>query len=318
MSETLTNTITFIFVVCAFSFIAASAAAIFFLLLKSQFGQAKTLVVTKGASDQPGIPFYIKKGRLIQETSYLETLATCTLTAKKVTDTADGKPAQVEVEYANAKTIALSAENIRSLAAIRTKLADVQRVGQTGPFWEVVKADFDALAGYAGQLPAYELPLESNVIRDTAFVDYDTPFYLNKVQPISGSAELSLELAADGSLSKVAAKAEDKAFEQVLGLLPADKLLEQAKGAATPAAATEQADKIAGSTAGTVGYEFSLTVEQRYVRHIRFTEIPDRSFRPGLQLADDGHWYRREVVADLSLAGKNAGTAPLASSESRQ
>lgn len=313
MPEILMNAITFLFVVCAFSLIAAAAAAIFFLLLRSQFGQAKTIVVTKGADAQPGIPFYIKKGRLIQETSYLETLAACTLTAKRVMGAADGTPAQVEVEYANAKTIALSDENIRSLAAIRAKLADVQRGGETGLLWEAVKGDFDALAVYTGQMPANAMP-ESNVIRETAFVDYDAPFYLNKVQPISGSAELSLELATDGTLTKVAAKAEDKAFEQFLGLLPADKLLEQTK----VGAATEQAAKTVDAMAGAVRYEFNLIVEQRYMRHIRFADVADRSFRPGLPLGDDSHWYRREIVADLSLAGKTTEAAPAASDRPKQ
>ncbi|MBK8798993.1 MAG: hypothetical protein IPM07_22945 [Anaerolineales bacterium] len=284
------------------------------MLLKSQFGQAKALAVTEKADARPGIPFYVKKGRLIQETSYLETLATCTLTAKKVTHGADGKPAQVEIEYAHAKTISLSPENISSLAAIRTKLADVQRAGELGPRWEKLKADFDALAVFIGQLPAHTLPLESNVIHETNFVDYDTPFYLNKLQPISGSAELSLELAADGTLTKAAVKAEEKAFEQVLDLLPTDKLLEQAKAGA----ATEQAAKTADAVTGVVSYEFNLVVEQRYVRHIRFADVADRSFRLGLPLSDDRHWYRREIVADLSPAGKPAEAAPAASDRPKQ
>ncbi len=162
------------------------------------------------------------------------------------------------------------------------------------------------------------VPLESNVIRESDFVRYGTPFYLNKVQLISGAAELSLELAADGTLTKAAAKAEEKAFEQVLGLLPTDKLLEKAKGAVAPAAAADQVTKIAGAAAGAIHYEFNLVAEQRYVRHIRFADVADRSFRPGLPLRDEGHWYRREAVIDLFSADKSVGAALPASGEQKQ
>lgn len=319
MSESLGDVTAFFLVFLGLSLMAGVFAAVFFWLLKRQFGQIRTLTVSEKAEVRPGIPFYVKKGRLTQETSYLESLATCTLTEKTVTLDKDGKPVQAKIEYTETRTISLSPENTKALASVRAKLDEVQRLDEAGPLWESLKRDFEALAPYTGQLPGYPLPLEGNVIRESAFVDYDTPFYVNKVQPISGDAELTLELAADGTLTKTAAKGTDKTFEQALSLLPTGELLKQAQEAAKPAVkSTEQVDVEVKTEPGPTRREFDLSVEQRYLRHVRFADVPDRTFRPPLSLTSECYWYRREIVADPSSAGKTAEAAPAAPDKPKQ
>lgn len=318
MSASLGDVTTFFLIFLGLTLIAGAFAAVFFWLLKRQFGQIRALTVTEKAEARPGIPFYVKKGRLTQETGYLETLATCTLTGKTVTPQGDGKPPQVEIEYTNTATISLSPENTKALASIRAKLAEVQRLGEAGSLWEDLKREFEALAPYTGQLPGYPLPLESNAIRESAFVDYDTPFYVNKVQPISGDAELTLELAADGTLTKTAAKGTDKTLEQALSLVSAGELLKQAREAAKPAVATAEVETTERPTVTEPRREFHLSVEQKYIRHVRFTDVPDRTFRPPLSLTSECYWYRREVVAEPSSAGKSAEVAPAAPDKPKQ
>lgn len=319
MSESLGDVATFFIVFLGLSLLAGVFAAVFFWLLKRQFGQIRALTVTEKVEARPGIPFYVKKGRLTQETSYLETLATCTLTAKMVTLDEDGKPIKAEIEYADSKTISLSPENTRALASVRAKLDEVQGLEDAGPLWEGLRREFEAWMPYTGQLPAYPLPLEGNTIRESAFVDYDAPFYVNKIQPISGDAELSLELAADGTLTKTAAKGTDKTFEQALSLVPTGELLKQASEAAKPAAAptVEKTAEGESKTAAT-RREFDFSVEQRHIRHVRFTDVPDRSFRPPLSLTSECYWYRREIVADPSSAGKTAEVAPAPPDQPKQ
>src|SRR5579859_628951 len=206
--------------------IAIIFAGILYLVIWRLNRDIKTFVVMNQGNLKPieGIPFYIKKSRLVHETSYLEPLVILTVTARTLVLDDKEKPVRVVIEYTNVKTVPLHGGNVEAVAEFNQSMAEAQQgTSETdqAEHWKTARHQFEGLAPYAGQEPdANTLPVESNIIRDSAYVDYNDKYYLNKLQPISGSSEMSIELASDGTLSKASGKSEDKAFESVLGVLP--------------------------------------------------------------------------------------------------
>jgi hypothetical protein len=69
------------------------------------------------------------------------------------------------------------------------------------------------------------LTLVSNESKSFQFVDYSKPYYLNTRNPFIGSANVSAELSAQGTLTKATAEISDQTLSTVLGLLPVKEVL---------------------------------------------------------------------------------------------
>lgn len=296
--------------------VAALFAGVLYFLLQGRLGKTMALRVTDGAKPLDGIPFYLKRGRLTQETSYLETLASCTLTAKKITLDNEDKPVQTEIKYVGAKTVSQSASSDRTLAELCMAVAAAQQAqgAEQENLLPALQEKFEQLPAYDGQLPSHPLPLAGNVLTESAFVDYENRLYINQHQPLIGTSDIDLTLAADGTLSKATAKADDKTFASLLGYLPTDMLATK-KPAAPPAdmAKSEAVQSGIGEPSQKFVYEFALTVTQQYVRHTRLREIDspsDRALKPPIPLADPNSWYRREILSDLNPVSEKPVEAP--------
>ncbi len=294
-------------------------ATILYYLITQQAGKTRSLVVrTKNGQtevDYPGLPFYIKKGRVTQETSYLEPLATLTLTVKQLTVGAADKVTNTELRFAETITVSLLDDVHGSITALRTLVDDANKT-KPGEATESqfinIRNKFSDLPRYRGKRPSEEL-IQENTFKESSYVDYQQVYYLNSFQPAIGSTELNFELAGDGTLTKVSAKSEDKSLESLAGLVPTDKLKAEAEGKSAEATTDAAAPGTQAQPEDKKKFEAALTSEQLFVRHTRFKEIPATSTQPSAPIplnADDAvAWYRREIVRDLAPKPGDAGAA---------
>lgn len=300
--EVINNVLVFILSV-GFLVIIGGVFALLTYMLIGRLPEGNTLTVSAGDnSNLAGIPFYIRRGRLTHETTYLETLSTLTLVARKVTLNAENQPGKAAIEYVGTKTISRSPDILPSLVELRLQLAEAQAASNPETqqaLWQSLKNRFEALTTYTGQLPSSGLQLESNRIKDTSFVDYENTLYLNQRQPLIGSSDLDFTLAADGTLSKVAAKIEDNTFDKLIGF--AQPEVPKSKPQAESPTDSKVQEEISSLDEGSgFVYEFSLTEEKQYARHIFFADYPftssARAFRQPIPPDSNDCWYRREVM----------------------
>jgi hypothetical protein len=281
---------------------------VFYLVLRIAL-KPRMLTVSQGrGNDLEGIPFYIKRGRLTQETTYLETLETYTIIANRVMLDDQGKPVGSETEFIRVKTVSQSNNIPELLADLRQKIQEAQSaIGADNQkaLLELIKEKFENLPFYTGQLPApSDAHIESNYFKESSFVDYGTTYYINQLQPLSGKSELEFTLAADGTLQKTVAKNEDSSFDSLMSLLPTDSLISKPKADEEEVSTEEEGRK-------DYKFEVSLSTEKRYIRHIYSKVLPQETllpdfFRPAIPLGDNENWYRREIVTDLNPKPKEA------------
>jgi hypothetical protein len=271
---------------------------------QAQTDKTKTLVVHEGDTLLKGLPFYIKRGRVTHETSRIETLATLTLAGNKIQLDDKGNAVGKNVDFVGVKTVSLSIPRmLEEIATLQVKIQTARAAGTSEnqqASWDEVQAQFHSLPIYDGSIPG-ALPLERNVLTQSSYVDYSKPFYLNKVQPLSGSSEIDISLAADGTLTKASAKGEDKTFEQLLSFIPkADTLIDKTKTAPAEEAETKIAALKEAVPLGKGKYriDINLEIKNSYVRHIWFLDVANgASYIEPLE-HPNRHWYRRELIPE--------------------
>lgn len=88
------NALSFVLAILGLAVVAAAFAAVLVLLLRGRLDGSDAIKVRDARDPKqtglPGIPFYVKVGVIRHETSYLETLVTCTLTAVELSLDAAG------------------------------------------------------------------------------------------------------------------------------------------------------------------------------------------------------------------------------------
>jgi hypothetical protein len=272
-------------------------------LIEKKLGEVNTLTVHEGEKKLHGIPFYVKRGQLTHETSYIEKIATYTLSKIKVTLDDQNKPVKSEVKHCEVKTYSQwKDEAEEDKFKEMCKSINSAQKEQKDEHWENALKSFQELESYDGERPDRKLPLEKNVIEQSNFVDYEKIYYLNKNQPLIGSTDLEIELATDGTLTKTVGKTQDSTFEKLLELLPTDSLISQLES-------KPEIEK--GDVTEKIIYEFTLTIEQMYVRHIYFRHVPTSKFAEPLTKDDKECWYRREIVTDLRKKTEENDTTPV-------
>jgi hypothetical protein len=170
-------------------------------------------IYTVNKGDAPGIPFFVKKGRFMQSTFYLETFLGLTL-----------------------------AVNVKRTGFLRYGVQKIVRwpryKKEVTAFESALDSDWKDAKAKLERIPCYleedlESPiLESNVFEQQSYVDYEATHYINVQQPRSGTAQLTIELAPDGTLSKTTGEIADTTLEQITGLLPSAEELLSPKPAA--------------------------------------------------------------------------------------
>lgn len=316
------ETVKFFAAVIVLGFIAVAFAVYMFDKIKNKLGNINMLNVYKEPDLEnmlPGVPFYVKKGQLTHETSYLEKLISCTLTKKKVILGDQNEPIQHDIEIVGVKTFSQSSENKNNFTTMCEKLAQAQQEKNSDEqlkHWEQAWDIFDKrLTPYEGKIPTKsELQIEGNELKQSNFVDYSNIYYFNKQQPLIGSSNLEIELAADGTLTKTMAQSQDSTFEKLLELLPIDSLISKTK----PETEIPQIKHLREVDEKEIAkYEFSLATEQMYVRHIFFNNVSfsETKFLLPLDPLKDRYWYRREVITDLRKKTKENESIPMGSPE---
>jgi hypothetical protein len=291
--------------VLAVSFVVLSAvifAAVLYGLLKEKIGNRDALNVFDGnKKPMKGIPFYVKKGRYIHETSYLETLVSCIVTATKVRQQGEDKPEQKSKIFLGSKTVSLSSAEAKKLGEFENRLAEAQQ--ETDPakqsrIWNEAQKIFQKLVVYDGKRPSEDrLPVVGNTIRDESYVDYKDPHYINATQPVIGSTDFSAKLGADGTLSESSAKISDTTIEKLIDVFPVGdvvtSILKPEAAEVTPADVDRKPEGLE------IRYEFRLEEQSHYIRHILYEEADDRKYKEPISWTASNKWYRREYLTGI-------------------
>lgn len=259
-----------------------------------------------------GIPFYVKKARHVHSTSYLQWLVE--LSVEAVLVRGEGDAALREKLFSGAKIVPWPNPQVASLLE---KLDAVAGSSEPLRDFDAAAREFRALdEADPRSLDGREPTLESNSVEQVVHVDYSSPHYINSRRPRSGSAESTIEIGAEGTLSKATAKAEDQTLTTLAGMLPISKLAEKRL---SPATATGQAEApTRGQTQGLApgvrgkATRVEVTVERKpiAVRHTlsEVADPPDAFHRPPIPWPDDigtySGGYRREVLVPLDSEGE--------------
>lgn len=176
--------------------------------------------------DLDGIPFYIKKARCKQETTYLEPIFEVALIEELDAGNAEWKET-------GQQSIALSLSGFEAARCQGLFMPDDDQ-----DLRERFKnlRDPDRYSGRYYPKNSYlpSSPDDYQMISDTAvletYVDYDQVFYINTKRAWSGSSNATIVLAGDGTLTKAEAKIDDTTFQTVLSVLPVSAYLSKTLG----------------------------------------------------------------------------------------
>jgi hypothetical protein len=223
---------------------------LFFLLCIGVCGCGNLLRVSKFDPNNPqGIPFYVKHGICVQQTTYANPYWRLTMTYSP----SDAQPLTETV------LISDSAHGQKELAVLLASLAqkpapDSQTVMTAWQALKDVNRSFNPWNDLSGQR------LLSNSSSLTTEVNYETAYAINQKKPFSGSSQADFKLASDGTLSEASGQTQDNTFATVVSALPISSLITSAAGIVAPVGKSE--------TKPTVPAQFTLKQEQRYVKTV--------------------------------------------------
>ena len=119
----------------------------------------------------------------------------------------------------------------------------------------------------------------ANSTAPKVYVDYSTVYYYNVGKPLAGTAQASLKLASDGTMTEGSAQVESKTLQTFLDLLPVkDVLTAAAKSAGGFALLTETGTPKAVPT--TVKYELAAEVRTFKHTHSEFVKRDSKKTAP--------------------------------------
>ena len=169
-----------------------------------------------------GLPFYVKVEKFSQTTVYSKTWLTATLTVKKkLVDTQNGKEVQLGTGKQLFVKLLPKTDNAK-LDPIRTAIINAGSDGEAGAL--AVVRNFNRLKGIVDDSSIAPVLLK-NVIEPDWVVDDSRQYYLNAPLPWFGTGNLTQELNADGTLSKVTSNPDTKLAEGISALLPLKEYL---------------------------------------------------------------------------------------------
>jgi hypothetical protein len=115
----------------------------------------------------------------------------------------------------------------------------------------------------------------ANSTAPKVYVDYSTVYYYNVGKPLAGTAQASLKLASDGTMTEGSAQVESKTLQTFLDLLPVKDVLTAAAKSAGGFALTETGTPKAVPT--TVKYELAAEVKTFKHTHSEFVKRDSKS-----------------------------------------
>jgi hypothetical protein len=228
--------------------------------------------ISDGSKEIRGIPFYPKVGKLKQTTVWSRTWLEIGFTLSDV-DPPTGKKSNTQSGVLQVDEKTGTADNLNNSAAAAQLAAKTQDLGRVIEAFKkgssivtitlsTITSESDAQS--QGNPSSLLQTLVSNGTELVTEVDYSKTYYYNAQVPIFSSAEASVKLAADGSLSEVSAKADTTKLADVI---PVGGLLSKAFGltassgdtTTTSAFAPTVANRELVITISRKGYIYTLT-----------------------------------------------------------
>ena len=223
-----------------------------------------------------GIPFYIKKKVFDQSSQYGTAWLKSTLSIeKKLMVPKTDEPAFISLDKQSYEK-QLCKSQLSDLHEIKNTIVRADELG--GSDVNSLVLQYAMLDVCAGGLTAYT-ELLSNTVTARWVVDESETYYLNAPFPWFGSGNLTQELNADGTLSKVVSNPDSKLAESVAALIPfkeyltgkfvdplsadsSDQIAEVAAEAADVNKLLSFADLQAAKSTSKVVYVVSLSIEE--------------------------------------------------------
>lgn len=200
--------------------------------------------VHQGSEKIKGIPFYTKVGKLKQATTWSRTWLEVEISLSDL-DPTSGKKSNTETAILQIPEKSATADALnKGTAAAQKEAATSGSIGDTVEAFKtgskITPLDINTIltegdATFPGPPISLFESLVSNTTDLIAEVDYTKLYTYNAFVPVFGSAEASIELAADGSLTKASSKADTG---KLADELPIAALLTKAFGLAAAAGLT--------------------------------------------------------------------------------
>lgn len=245
-----------------------------------QVKQTPALKEDVGAGKLPGIPFYVKVDEYVHSTVHERRWLRATLKIeKKMRDKKDDKEVTIDVgtQSVTRDLLAPGAE----LDALRAQL--LKPDGGSFETAERLVKEFSALKSVSEKDVPSRM-VANSVTRETV-IDRSRVYYLNAPLPWFGTGNLTQELSADGTLTKVVSNPDTKLSEGLAGLLPLKEYLTGrfVKSASDAAKDPANADTVAKGLAQARGFRSSLRMSEA-----------DFIYALSLEIAPVGREYRVE------------------------
>ena len=208
-------------------------------------------------SKVPGVPFFPKRARCRQEIVWLEPIYTLNLAAL-VPD----KDGTLQSRPRGSVTLSLSAfqsDDVKQFVKTLNHRPTNEAIVQAG--WDkiVANADPQVLSRSFANLGEDDRILLARSAAPAVYVDYADQYYINAKSPLSGSANVDVKVAEDGSLTEASGQLENKTLDTILGALPISSVITGELGLAA-GKSIEEAGNIEAYqlTIGISGYRHTL------------------------------------------------------------
>jgi hypothetical protein len=196
-------------------------------------GCGKTVVVTRGpqmtappakVEAVDGIPFYVKHAYCEQKATWVEPQYNVQVAAS-----IDGKPAAwLGVSVLLPRSEALSNFDMLTLQENSGKDMDVKslegcldfiQLGDVvGELRHIALKPVDD-ADVSGAVKSGDLLLAANTAHVATYVDYNTMYYYNANRPVTGTSQIDVKLAADGTMTEGSGQVNDQTLSSITGVV---------------------------------------------------------------------------------------------------
>jgi hypothetical protein len=190
-----------------------------------------------GKENEQGIPFYVKKGRLVQQTTYARSWIDVTLSMNEMDENNNPKGKPLTQKYYFDENSYDDAKVLAAYMAASGVASSGDFVAATEKFYSALDSDIISPGELSRELdpklstkPAHLVEsLISNTVTMESYVDYGSVWYFNTDASVLGSATSEIDLNEDGTLTKGSSNVDNSKtadiLTSVLGLLPVKELL---------------------------------------------------------------------------------------------
>lgn len=250
-----------------------------------------------------GIPFYTKKQKHTQTTSYKQSWLVATLTVERVLNSKTDDGVKTTPIDAQQFTRRLTLERINELDAIKRKIVNSQH-NRAADAQAIINAFMDVRDD--SDTDKIQEVLIGDSVSTEFVVDTSKAYYLNAPLPWFGSNNMTQKLSADGTLTEVSVNADTKLAEGLTSLIPFKEYL-TARYVDQPPAPTKALElRALGADSGDdIVFKISLALEEKgYV--YRFVRELSGSWSKPIEFDLIKGGYTREPLAADKSADKPA------------